>query len=71
MRDAYLSAGVVGKASKRDAAHIAAASVSRVDMIVSWNFKLIVHFDKIRGYHEVNMRLGYPPIPIYCPREVV
>jgi len=35
LRDAYLSAAVVGIASRRDAAHIAAASVACVDMIVS------------------------------------
>jgi hypothetical protein len=45
LQQAYLAAGVVGKASSNDAAHIAAATVANVDMVVSWNFKHIVHFD--------------------------
>ena len=42
LRDAYLAHGVVGSAAKRDAEHIAAATVADVDLIVSWNFKHIV-----------------------------
>jgi len=71
LRDAYLRMGVVGPASEVDAEHIALASVVGVDLIVSWNFKHIVHFDKIRGYHGVNLLNGYKPIPIHSPREVV
>jgi len=71
LRDAYIDAGVVGPSSLRDAEHIACATVADVDMIVSWNFKHIVHFDKIRGYHGVNMLKGYSLIPVYSPLEVV
>lgn len=52
-------------------ASLAAAMVARVDMIVSWNFKHIVHYDKIRGYHGVNLLNGYMAIPIYSPPEVI
>lgn len=71
LRDAYLKAGVVGPASLLDAEHIAGATVAGVDLIVSWNFKHIVNFEKIRGYHAVNFFRGYPAIPIYTPREVI
>ena len=71
LRDAYLAAGVVGPASKLDAEHIAQATVGAVDVMVSWNFRHIVHFDKIRGYHAVNLREGYRQIPIHTPREVI
>lgn len=71
LREEYLKAGVVGPSSKGDAAHIAAATVARVDMIVSWNFRHIVHYDKIRGYHGVNLLRGYSAIPIHSPPEVV
>src|SRR6266568_1424021 len=43
LQQAYLAAGVVGKASSNDALHIAAATVAQVDIVVSWNFKHIVH----------------------------
>jgi len=47
LRDAYIEAGVVGPGSLEDAEHVAAASVADVDMIVSWNFRHIVHFEKM------------------------
>jgi hypothetical protein len=37
---------------------------------VSWNFRHIVHFDKIRLFNSVNLELGYKPLQIYSPREV-
>ena len=69
--DAYIESGVVGPASLLDAEHIAAAAVADVDLIVSWNFKHIVNFQKIRGYHAVNLLRGYRQIPIHSPWEVV
>ncbi len=71
LRDCYIEARVVGKASRNDAHHVAIASVERVDMIVSWNFKHIVHLDKIRGFNSVNLQQGYPLIEIRSPKEVV
>ena len=71
LRDAYLAAGVVGPASAADAEHIAAATIAEVDMVVSWNFKHIVHFDKIRGFNGVNSLKGYRALEIYSPVEVV
>lgn len=46
LRQAYIDAGVVTKKSMLDALHVALASVSGCSMIVSWNFKHIVHFQK-------------------------
>jgi len=71
LRDAYLSTGIVGLSSADDAEHIACASVADVDIIVSWNFKHIVHYEKIKQYHAVNLLKGYHPIPIHTPREVI
>ena len=71
LRQAYLDAKVVGPASATDAEHIAIATIARADMIVSWNFKHIVHYEKIAGYLSVNMRRGYGAIGIFSPKEVV
>jgi predicted nucleic acid-binding protein len=71
LRNAYLEAAVVGPASTNDAAHIAVATISNVDLVVSWNFKHIVHFEKIGGYEGVNSLLDYRSPRIYSPREVV
>jgi predicted nucleic acid-binding protein len=71
LRDAYLEAQILEPESKADAEHIASASVADVDFVVSWNFKHIVHYEKINGYQAVNLMNGYREIRIYSPREVV
>ena len=53
-----------------DLLHIAIASYANADVLVSWNFRHIVRFDKILLYNSVNIELGYRPIQIYSPREV-
>ncbi len=55
---------------ENDLLHIAFASHANVDVLVSWNFKHIVRFDKIRMYNLVNVEMGYRTIQIYSPREV-
>ncbi len=71
LRDAYIAAEVVGPSSLEDAEHIAIASVAGVDLVVSWNFRHIVHYDKIAGYNAVNLLHGYKPLQIFSPKEVV
>jgi tryptophan 2,3-dioxygenase len=71
LRDAYMEAEVVGPEQAYDAYHVALATVARADLIVSWNFKHIVHFEKIRGFNAVNLREGYLPVDIRSPQEVV
>ena len=71
LRDAYLSAGVVGPSCAEDAEHIASATVADADFAVSWNFKHIVHVEKISGDQGVNLLKGYPPIRMFSPQEVI
>ena len=71
LKQAYVDANVVGAASAKDAEHIAIATVAHVNIIISWNFKHIVHFEKISGYHEVNRKMGYGEPLIYSPKAVV
>lgn len=53
-----------------DGLHIAIATVAEADLLVSWNFKHIVRFDKIRSFNAVNIEFGYKPLQIFSPREV-
>lgn len=71
MRDAYIEAGVVGTSSYDDAEHVASASVAQVDVILSWNFRQLVQYEKINGYNGVNLLHGYGEVRIHSPREVV
>ncbi len=71
LRQAYIDAGIVSKNSIADALHVALASVASCSMIVSWNFKHIVHFQKIPLYRAINATKGYIEINIYSPQEVI
>ena len=71
LQNAYLTAGIVGAKWSTDALHVALATVSRCRIIVSWNFKHIVHFDKIPLYNGVNLINGYDTLSINTPAEVI
>lgn len=71
LADKYIAEKVVGKTSLEDCRHIALATINRVDVLASWNFKHIVNLDKIKGYNSVNYRLGYPMIEIRSPKDLV
>jgi predicted nucleic acid-binding protein len=71
LADKYITEKVVGKTSLEDCRHIALATINRVDVLASWNFKHIVNLDRIKGYNSVNLRLGYPTIEIRTPKELV
>jgi len=70
LADEYISSGVLGSASIGDALHVAAATVAGADLILSWNFKHIVNYNRIRGFNGVNVRLGYRTMTILSPREM-
>lgn len=71
LRDAYLEAGIVSHQWSEDALHVALATVAGCLLIVSWNFKHIVHFEKIPLYNAVNVLKGYSNIGIFSPLEVI
>lgn len=70
LADAYQQRRILTSKFYDDGLHIALASVAEADLLVSWNFKHIVHFDKIRLFSSVNLEQGYKPLQIYSPREV-
>ncbi len=70
LAQAYLDAGILSDSSMPDAIHVAAATVARADLVLSWNFKHIVNYDRIHKYNGVNALSGYPPIEIHSPLEM-
>ena len=71
LADKYIAEKVVGRTSLEDCRHIALATINKVDVLASWNFKHIVNLTRIKGYNSVNLRLGYPTIEIRTPQELV
>jgi hypothetical protein len=67
----YIDENVVGKTSYDDCVHIALATIHKVDILVSWNFKHIVNVYRIRGYNSVNLRSGYQTLEIRSPKDII
>jgi hypothetical protein len=71
LAETYINEKILGKSSLNDAYHIAIATVNRLDVLVSWNFKHIVNYDKIKLFNSINLRLGYPVIEIRSPKDLL
>jgi predicted nucleic acid-binding protein len=71
LADLYIKEKAVTQKSHDDALHIAIATINKVDVLVSWNFKHIVNLDRIRKYNAVNLMNGYPMLEIRNPREIL
>ena len=71
LANAYIDEKVVGKTSLEDCRHIAMATIHKVDVLASWNFKHIVNLDRIKGYSTANSRLGYSILEIRSPKDLM
>jgi len=45
-------------------------TLSKADVLVSWNFKHIVNLDRIRGFNGINYQFGHQMIEIRTPKEI-
>ena len=65
----YVKEGLIPNGEFNDALHIAIATTSRCNFIVSWNFKHMVRAKVIMGVHHINHREGYGLIEIVSPEH--
>ena len=66
----YIQEGILTPKFESDAHHIAISTVLKVDSLVSWNFKHMVNFFRIKQYNSINLKFGYTTIDIRTPKEV-
>jgi predicted nucleic acid-binding protein len=71
LAELYIFEKVVGETSRADCRHIALATISKADVLVSWNFKHIVNLRRIRGYNSINLREGFLTLEIRSPKELM
>ena len=71
LAERYIGEGVLTLKSWADALHIATATLAKVDLLVSWNFRHIVNARRIRAFNRVNARAGYSKIDIRTPSEAI
>lgn len=70
LADTYIKEKVLNSKFINDCLHIALATVHNIDLLVSWNFKHIVNYEKIIKFNSVNLKYGYRTLQIYSPMEV-
>jgi hypothetical protein len=70
LADEYQKRNILTPKFYDDGLHIAIATVAEADVLVSWNFRHIVRFDKIRLFNSVHLEYGYKMLHVYSPREV-
>lgn len=71
LADQYLEEEIVSGKFRNDCLHIAFGTVFEIDILVSWNFKHIVNYDKISNFNSVNLKNGYKTLLISSPKEVL
>ncbi len=71
LAEKYLELKVLPEKFKDDALHIATATILNVDVLVSWNFRHLVNFNRIKQFNGVNLLCGYREIDIRSPRELI
>lgn len=67
---AYMAQKVVPARYEDDARHVAVATVHQIGLIVSWNFKHLVNYQRESGFNAVNLLQGYPSVRILSPLEL-
>ncbi|GHS93216.1 hypothetical protein AGMMS50276_03050 [Synergistales bacterium] len=58
----YIANGVLTRKNRGDCIHMAFATISDCDVIVSWNFRHMVRFKTIQGIRLVNAKNGYSKV---------
>ncbi len=67
----YIEMKAIPEKCLDDATHIAFSTYSKVDFLVSWNFKHIVNVFRIQKYNAINLLMDYKILEIRTPREVI
>jgi len=66
----YIEANVFTPPMFNDALHVAAAVLTRQDILVSWNFRHLVNRRRRARISDVNMSIGLPSLEILALPEV-
>ena len=71
LADLYIQEGAISPLYKTDAIHIALATLSGLDFLISLNFTHITRIWTIEKVRRVNARMKFQGIGIYKPGEVL
>lgn len=71
LANAYVSSDAIPVKFRNDARHIAIGVCNEINYIVSWNYKHMVNISVRRLVNSTNLKMGYSPIEIISPEEVL
>jgi predicted nucleic acid-binding protein len=71
LAESYVASGVFTRNMEADALHVAAAVISRQDVLLSWNFRHLVNRRRRGRVNDINAVQGLPRIEILAPSEVL
>jgi len=70
LADTYVRHDVLTVGHLVDARHVAIATIARLDVLVSWNYRHLVNRRRREAFNGVNAITGHRPIEIVSPPEV-
>ena len=70
LASAYIAAGVYAEEMRPDALHVAAATLLRQDVLLSWNFRHLVNRRRRAAVVQVNLDFGLRTPDILAPPEI-
>lgn len=70
LAEQYVRVGAIPKKKMGDALHIAAATLTNCDILVSWNYSHIVRYKTRQAVHDVNTLQNHTNIIISTPKEL-
>ena len=70
LAERYVKTGVFTPIMTNDAIHVAAAVLTRQDILLSWNFKHLVNRLRRAKINQVNVSQGLPTIEVIAPPEI-
>jgi predicted nucleic acid-binding protein len=70
LAEKYIQEEIIPTKFRDDAFHIALATMSECDVLVSWNFKHIVKLKTILAVEKINKKFKYKAIHICSPEEI-
>ncbi|MDR2709457.1 MAG: hypothetical protein LBC07_05745 [Elusimicrobiota bacterium] len=72
LSNAYINNGLMPSKSIADSMHAAYASIFKMDILLSWNFKHLANINKEKKILEINKTMGYlHPFRMLSPKEAL
>ena len=71
LAEIYLGRGIVPEAKRDDAFHVAIATASEMDALISWNYQHLANLRRCELFNSANLERGYTKrLEIVTPMEV-